>query len=65
MTRRVVGNDVDVPDVRTQIVRKAISYQGPKFWNSLPNELKVVSKFASFARQWRELCFGNFENHPT
>ncbi len=65
VSRRANTNDVIIPDVRSQIGRKSISYRGPSFWNSLPNVLKSLAKFTSFVAEWKRTCLINFENHPT
>ncbi len=64
-SRRVGKNDVVVPNCKSQISRKSISYRGPKFWNDLPNNIKDIVKFSIFVNRWKAICFPNFVNHPT
>ena len=39
-TRRGDSNKVKTPRVDSEIGRKAFSYRGPVFWNSIANDLK-------------------------
>ncbi len=65
VSRRTNEYNVCVPNIRSNIGRKSISFRGPVFWNALPNNLKSQVKFNSFVRPWTDLCKSNFENHPT
>ncbi len=54
-----------VPRMRTKIGQQAISYRGPKHWNRLPADLRIISNFTMFKRLLSLKISELFENHPT
>ena len=64
-TRFANTMSMKVPKTRTKMGQNAISYRGPKFWNSLPCELHMVENFTSFQRLISLRIVNLFENHPT
>ena len=54
-----------VPRMRTKLGQRAISYRGPKFWNSIPRELRIVENFTTFKRLISLRITNLFVNHPT
>ena len=65
VSRRTNQLNLIIPDVRTQLGRKAISFRGPAFWNNILNNLKDIVKYSCFVNPWVKYCISNFENHPT
>ena len=65
VSRRANQYTLLVPDVCTQMGRKALAFRGPVFWNNIPNDLKDITKYSCFVNLWMLYCRANFENHPT
>ncbi len=40
VTRRGEKQKVNVPDVKSELGRKAFSYRGPVFWNDISDDMK-------------------------
>ncbi len=64
-TRQTTANHMGVPKYRTVMGSKAISVRGPKYWNKLPNDLKIVVKLNPFSTALRSHVMESWDNHPT
>ena len=57
-TRACDSCNMKVTKLRAKLGQRAIRFRGPKFWNSLPKELRVISKYVKFKKKsLKELCF--------
>ena len=54
-----------VPRVRTGAGAKAMSVRGPKFWNTIRYEFRIIESLEAFKLAIPESAMGMFENHPT
>ena len=62
-TRATDTNTMCVPNVRSMVGRKAFSYRGPRFWNNLSNEFRLIENKNSFKTHIsKETC--RDVNHP-
>lgn len=53
---------IEIPDIKSNLGRKAVRYRGPVTWNALPCDLEDNKKF------YRQICKKGDEtldNHPT
>ena len=64
-TRGGVGKCMVVEKLKTDTGRKAISYQGPNFWNSLPWELRQLENVDEFKKAVSTQIHDLFGDHPT
>ena len=64
-TRRSNKGNFQIPRCRTVMGVNAFSVRGPKFWNSLDNNLKVLEKFTVFAKELHSKWDQTLDNHPT
>lgn len=62
-TRSENRNMMRVPDVRSVTGRKAYSYRGPSFWNTLENESRTITTKTTFKTHITKL-FCRDVNHP-
>ena len=46
---------------RTVFAQKTITYNGPRFWNDLPNELIVSPSFRIFERKLKTFLLGRYK----
>ena len=45
--------------------RRAFSYLAPRYWNSLPREIRIVTDLCSFKSQLKHYLFDNFDSFIT
>ena len=64
ITRSSNTKTMDVPNVRTNIGRRAFSYKGPNHWNSLPNDTRSIVDKNEFRRTISKLNNHDVD-HPT
>ena len=64
-TRLLNQMQMNVPRVKTAAGNKAYSVRGPKFWNSLKVELRLLESFNLFKSKISSSARNMFENHPT
>ena len=64
-TRAEQSNRMFVPRTRTVAGDKAMSVRGPRFWNSLRDDLRAVSCNNLFKCRISESAHAMFENYPT
>ena len=50
-----------LPRTRTVFAQKTITYNGPRFWNDLPNELIVSPSFRIFKRKLKTFLLGRYK----
>ncbi len=63
--RGVHSHDMIVPRARSGMGQKAIAHRGPKFWNSLPVDIKSTNVFSTFKWLLSLLVHHLFGDHPT
>ena len=51
------ANLLVIPDIRSEMGRRAFSFAAPALWNSLPNALRSCSNLASFCRMLKTHLF--------
>ena len=62
-TRATDTNVMEVPDIRTCVGRKAYSYKGPSFWNTLTADARCIEDKEQFKRHInKSIC--RDVNHP-
>ena len=54
-----------VPRAKTTCGQQAFSIRGPKHWNGLTNDIRLVEKYKTFQRELRAKKDLVFDNHPT
>ena len=59
------SNSMYVPNVLTDKGRQAIEYRGPLHWNNLDDNVKTITKFASFQKELMKRSSLELDNHPT
>ena len=64
-TRLLDSMKMVVPRVKTAAGNKAYSVRGPKFWNSLKVEFRILESFSLFKSRISASAKDMFENHPT
>ncbi len=64
-TRAADTLSMKVPRTKTKLGQYAISYRGPKFWKTIPRDLRLVENFATFKRLLSLYIMNLFVNHPT
>ena len=64
-TRQSTTNHMMVPNHRTMMGGKAIAVRGPKFWNSLPNDIKQLNKYNPFSSAYKSHVTAVWGDHPT
>ena len=62
-TRRSNEENVQVPDIRSSLGRKAYSYRGPVFWNGIDNNIKLIQSKNSFKTEYTKFLLRDV-NHP-
>ena len=63
VTRRGDSNKVSVPQVDSEVGRKAFSYRGPIVWNDLDNDLKAEENRNTFKNAYLQKLLRDI-NHP-
>ena len=64
-TRQAETFIIHVPRMHTKLGQNAISVRGPKHWNGLPADLRLIQNFNQFKRMISLRIRELFENHPT
>ncbi len=64
-TRQSTSMCMTVPAVRSCTGQRAISFIGPKSWNQLPQDLRLIKNHDTFKYHLKEFSRILFENHPT
>ncbi len=64
-TRLMETKGMTVPRTRTNVGSRAYSVRGPKFWNSLKCEHRLIESFTTFKTTISNSAETMFENHPT
>ena len=59
-TRR--SNEFHLPLLRTLLAQNTFVYDGPKFWNSLSNDIKNAKTIHSFKRKLKSLLLKSYNN---
>ena len=54
-----------LPLTRTLLAKTTINFNGPKFWNSLDNEIKTVPTLNSFKYKLKSMLLNAYNNPPT
>ena len=49
-TRNVDIVAVKVPNIKSRLGRHRISYRGPRFWNRIPSEIRMIHNCIEFKR---------------
>ncbi len=62
-TRRSNEDNVQVPDIRSDVGCRAYSYRGPVFWNGIDNDIKSIQTKNSFKTQYIKYLLRDV-NHP-
>ena len=62
-TQRSNEENIIVPDIRTNLGRKAYSYRRPVFWNGIENDLKLIQSKNSFKTEYIKFLLRDV-NHP-
>ena len=63
-TTRAGETRVEVPNRRTNMGRRGISFRGPNHWEKLPSDIKTITSKTSFRSEYLKILFRE-ENHPT
>ena len=58
---RNMNRKVAVSPPKTEFIKKCLTFNGSKFWNSLPNDVRSCETLASFNNLTSSL--GPFSNH--
>ena len=54
---------MNIPDLRTASGCKAFSFKGPVYWNSLPEDARIIENKNEFKTKLNKLLMLD-ENHP-
>ena len=57
MTRNSVNGCLSIPKPNKELYKQSLLYNGPKVWNSLPNELKNASSVLTFKTIYKKFTF--------
>ena len=60
LTRGAKSDNYFLPFYRTNKLQNSIKYHGPKFWNSLPIELKLCKSLKSFKRKLKQFFLNKY-----
>ena len=63
VTRRVDGLYLDIPRSLTKIGERAFSRVGPRLWNALPNDVRLIENLDRFKSQLKHLLFSSFTQY--
>ena len=57
------GNDLllETPNFKTKYGKRIFAYSGTRYWNALPNNLRIIKDIEKFKKDLKTLLFTNFE----
>ena len=56
-------NSLCIPPKRTDTGKNSMSFSGPKFWNFLPNEIKIITNRNTFKHSIKRKYFIELESY--
>ena len=59
------NEEYHLPLTRTLLAKTTINFNGPKFWNSLDNDIKTVPTLNSFKNKLKSVLLNVYNNPPT
>ena len=57
------GNDLllETPNFKTKYGKRIFAYIGTRYWNALPNNLRIIKDIEKFKKELKTLLFTKFE----